>query len=80
MHSRRLHASHSNPLTFRADSDTHESCWALGKGQNLAPKTDRKFFHGFLQKELWYLWHPVSSTQVRASSLKSTTFLSKPDK
>lgn len=80
LQSRRIHTSHANPLTFRAESDTPESSRALGKGQNLASKIDGEFFHRFLQKQLWYLWHPVSSTQARASSLKSTTFLSKPNK
>lgn len=80
LQSTRLHTSYSNLLTCRADSDTPESCWTPGKEQNSAPKVDRDFFHQFQQKQLWYLWHPVSSTQVRASSLKSTAFLSKPNK
>lgn len=76
----RLRTPCSSPLLSRADSETLESCQALWKGQNLALKIDGEFFHRLLQKQLWYLLHPVSTTQVRASSLKSTRFLSKPDK
>lgn len=58
--------------------DALESCWVLGKGQNLALKINGEFFLSTPAEAALYLLHPVSSTQVGASSLKLTTFSQNP--
>jgi len=75
---RRLHTPYSSPLLSRADSDTLESCQALGKGQNLALKINEDFFHRLLQKRLWYLLHPITALELEHPALNRQRYSQNP--